>query len=220
MSHAVLPAAPSGFPPGLPAELAAAVLWFMTRLRGLVFWRMTGHRHAAHAFTLSHYLGRGVARFGRVMARLAAGEVFRVRASRAGQVRKAPAGPRVRLPMEYGWVARLGEDVRMTAAIIGHHLNRTEVLAMIAACPQAQRVLRPICHLLAIDAPCVPRLVRKRRVTSQAAAPPSPQPSPANVGEGVASRRGLTRKEREAILWYPNLEGKPMKLLPRKLPRD
>ena len=250
--------APSGTLPGLPADLAAAVLWFLGKLVRLVGWRLTGHPRAACATDVQRYLNRSVRRFLKVLERFAAGEVFRTRASRAGAVRTAPAAPRVRLPMEFGWVARLGEDVRMAAAMIGHHLNRTEVSALIAACPQAQRVLRPVCHLLAIDAPCVGRLVRKRRVRSQAGATPSPrpwsapqpkpanagegdeatrartqagallsphpwsasQPKPASAGEGEGKRRWLTRKEREEALWYPNLEGKPMTLLPRKLPRD
>ena len=239
---------PSGFPPGLPAELAAAVLWFMAKIVRLVGWRLLGQPREAMGMEVQRYLNGCTRRFVRVLERLAAGEAFVVRASRAGQARKVSAVARVRLPGQYGWVARLGEDVRMTVAIIGHHLNRTEVSAMIAACPQAQRVLRPMCHVLGVDAPCVGRRVRKRRVRSQAIALPSPRPSPANAGEGEGGMvpsplpwsasqpkpakaeegeggeqrpaKRLTRKEREAALWYPNLEGKPMKLLPRRLPRD
>ncbi len=221
MTVVLTTSAPSGTSPGLPADLAAAVLWFMAKLLRLMGWRLTGHKHQRFAVEMHHYLNRATQRFLRVLARAAAGEVFRVRASRAGEVRKARLAPRLRLPMEFGWVARLGEDVRMAAAMIGHHLNRTEVSAIIAACPQAQRVLRPMCHLLAIDAPCVGRVVRKRRVAKPAAAPLTPALSPPLGGEGVErTRPRLTRKEREAILWYPNLEGKPMKLLPKKLPRD
>ena len=221
---------PSGFPPGLPAELAAAVLWFMAKIVRLVGWRLLGQPREAMGMEVQRYINGCTRRFVRVLERLAAGEAFVVRASRAGQARKVPAVARVRLPGQYGWVARLGEDVRMTVAIIGHHLNRTEVSAMIAACPQAQRVLRPMCHVLGVDAPCVGRRVRKRRVRDRAVEGPSPrpwsasQPKPANAGAGEGGEqrpaKRLTRKEREAILWYPNLEGKPMKLLPRRLPRD
>ena len=228
MNVSATTAAPSGIPPGLPADLAGAMLWFMAKLVRLMGWRLVGHRRAACAVDMHHYLMRGTRRFLRVLERLAAGEVFRKRPSRAGQVLPARATPRVRLPMEYGWVARLGEDVRMAAAMIGHHLNRTEVAALVAACPQAQRVMRPICHLLAIDAPCVGRVVRRKRVRRRAVQAPSPlscsasQPKPARAGGGgeAGKPRRLTRKEREAILWCPNLEGKPMALLPRKLPRD
>ncbi len=216
MSHVVPTAAPSGTSPGLPVDMAAAVLWFMAKLLRLMGWRLVGHRHQRFAVEMHHYLNRATQRFLRVLARAAAGEVFRVRASRAGEVRQARATPRVRLPMEFAWVARLGEDVRMAAAMIGHHLNRTEVSALIAGCPQAQRVLRPMCHVLGIDAPCVAKLVRRR--VRPVAPPLTPALSPVG-GEG-GRRRRLTRKEREAILWYPNLEGKPMKLLPKKLPRD
>ena len=212
--------APPGLAPDRTAEMVAAVLWFVDQLARQMFRRLAGHPRQAVAVEMHNYLRRCGRRFARVMERLAAGGVFRSRTSRAGQVRGERKTARLRLPREFAWVARLGEEVRMSAAMIGHHLNRTEVAAMIAACPQAQRVLRPMCHVLGIDAPCVPKLVRKRRVRNRAAEAPSPQPAPANAGQGVAKPRWLTRKEREAILWYPNLEGKPMKLLPKKLPRD
>ena len=185
-------------------------------------------------------------RFAAVMTRLAAGGVFRTRTSRAGEVRGERKTPRVRLPGGFGWVVRLGEEVRASAAMIAHHLNTPEVSAMVAGCPQAQRVLRRMCWVLAIDAPCVGRVVRGRRVKrvpvarpsprpsprnrgegegergvgDRAVETPSPLPSPANAGEGVTKGRWLTRKEREAALWYPNLEGEPMTLLPPRLPRD
>lgn len=202
--------------PGRTAELAAALLWFIAKLTRQVGWRLTGHKRADRAIEVQNYLGRGIRRFLRVMARLAAGEVFRARASRAGAPARERAVPRLRLPMEYGWVSRLGEDVRTLAAGIGQNLNRADVSAVVAACPQAQRVLRPVCHLLGIDAPCVGRLLRRKRV--RASARPAPRPSPGSPGEREGRR--LTRREREAILWYPNLEGKPMTLLPKKLPRD
>jgi hypothetical protein len=42
---------------------------------------------------------------------------------------------------------------------------------------------------------------------------PRPKPAP--------KPKRLTRKQRETILWYPNMEGRPMKLLPPgRLPRD
>lgn len=109
----------------------------------------------------------------------------------------------------------------MMAAIIGYHLHRVEVSAMIVACPAAQRVLRPMCPVLGIDAPRVPRLARKRRRKREAA--PSvegSQPKPAEAGVRGGKKKRLTRKKREAALWYSNSEGKPMRLLPQRLPRD
>ncbi len=211
---------PSGLSPARTAEMVAAVLWFVDQLARRMFNRMARDPRQDVAVAMHNYLRRTARRFARVMARLAEGAVFQTRASRAGQARGERKTPRLRLPGGYGWVVRLGEEVRMSAALIAHHLNRTEVSAMIAACPQAQRVLRRMCHVLAIDAPCVAKLVRKRRVRACAVEGTSTQPSPAPAGERVKARRWLTRKEREANLWYPNLEGKPMKLLPKKLPRD
>ena len=56
--------------------------------------------------------------------------------------------------------------------------------------------------MLGITPACIPPLPKRPR---------KPRP---------AKPRRLTRKQREAILWYPNSEGKPMNLLPRKLPKD
>ena len=250
--------APSGLAPDRTAEMVAAVLWFVDRLVGQMFHRMARDPRQDVAMAMHRYLRGCGRRFAAVMTRLAAGGVFRTRKSRtrksrAREVRGERTAPRVRLPGGFGWVVRLGEEVRASAAMIAHHLNSTEVSAMIAGCPQAQRVLRRMCWVLAIDAPCVGRVVRgRRRVGDRAVAPPSPRPwsalqpkparagegggerrclnlametpsprpSPARAGEGEETRRWMTRKEREEVLWYPNLEGKPMKLLPKKLPRD
>lgn len=235
MNVSVNTAAPSGSPPGLPAKLAAAVLWLVAKIGRLASWRLTGHPRAAQAIALQNYFHRSAARFARVMAKLEAGVAFRPVASRAGAsgaggsgaARRERVAPRLRLPMDYGWVARLGEDVRMTAALLGYQLNRRDVAPMIAACPQAQRVLRPMCWMLAIDAPCVARVARKRRTRARGncvVAPPSPhprsasQPEPANAGEGdeVASpsptaspSSRTTYAERKAALWYANTEGRP-----------
>ncbi len=274
--------APSGLSPDRTAEMVGAVLWFVDRLVQQMFNRMLRDPRQDVAMAIHRYLRGGGRRFAAVMTRLAAGGVFRTRKSRAGDVRGERTTPRVRLPGGFGWVVRLGEEVRMSAAMIAHHLNTPEVAAMVAGCPQAQRVLRRMCWVLAIDAPCVGRVVRGRRAKSvpvarpsprpwsasqpkpasagegverklervkagelsssrpwsasqpkpanagegeravgdRAVETPSPRPSPRNRGEGEGERRWLTRKERKAILWYPNLEGKPMKLLPKKLPRD
>jgi hypothetical protein len=53
--------------------------------------------------------------------------------------------------------------------------------------------------MLAIAPACIPPLPRRPRKPR-----PKPEPKP----------RRLSYKEREALLWYPNLEGRPMKLLP------
>ena len=175
------------------------------------------HPWREHAVPMHRYLLGGARRFARVLQRIAAGEVFRVRKSRAGEARTARA--RVWMPRHKGWVGSLGYQVRGFAGQLKFILEQPEIAAVVAGSPQAQRVLRPMFRVLGLEMACVPRLVRARKASPVAAEPPSPLPSPANAGEGEGRRR-LTRREREANLWYANSEGKPMRLLPKKLPRD
>ncbi len=88
---------------------------------------------------------------------------------------------------------------------------------ILALYPQAQAMFRPVCHMLGTAVASVPPLARRVRDMSQAA-PLTPALSPRG-GEGGQPARRLTRREREANVWYSNSEGKPMKLLPRRLPR-
>ena len=180
--------APSGLAPDRTAEMVAAVLWFVDRLVGQMFHRMARDPRQDVAMAMQRYLRGCGRRFAAVMTKLAAGGVFRTRKSRAGEVRGERTAPRVRLPGGFGWVVRLGEEVRASAAMIAHHLNTPEVAATVAGCPQAQFVLRRMCWVLAIDAPRVGRAVRGRRAKSVPVARPSPRPSPRNRGEGEVRR--------------------------------
>ena len=197
-------------PPAAPtpaAELAEVLLRVVFGLMQAMAPLLAGHKLAPHCFEVWHAFTRAARRVVRALSRQAAGEVFRVRPSRAGQTRKASTKPRLRLPMEKGWVGKLGWGVRGWLTQMEYALNRPEFAALVAANPQAQRVLRPMLWRLGITVACVPPLPRRPR---------KPRPKPARQ----AKPKRLTRKEREAILWYSNSEGKPMKLLPRRLPRD
>ncbi len=155
------------------------------------------------------YLQRTQRRFEHLLVRLAAGIAPRKRAPRPESASTAPKprkNPRFRLPRRKGW---LGDLLlwhgRGYAAEIASALDQPGTGALIAASPQAQRLLRPLCHMFGIAPACIPPLPKRPRKPRKK---PAPKPRP------------LTRKQREAILWYPNSEGKPMKLLPRRLPRD
>ncbi len=160
-----------------------------------------------------HYIRRTQARFivliTRLITRLLAGLPARTRAPRKPREKPAQTErktPRLRLPSRRAWLAHeIGWFGRNYASGIAHTLNQPETAALIASSPQAQRLLRPLCRMLGLTVPAIPALPRRPRK-------PRPKPAP--------KPRRLTRKQREAILWYPNSEGKPMKLLPRRLPRD
>jgi hypothetical protein len=142
----------------------------------------------------------------RLLACLAAGVVPRVRGRVAGRKDVPRKSPRIRLPTRKSWLGgAIGWYGRGYALQIEHLLGEPETAALLAASPQAQRLLRPLCRMLGIvPAGVLPLPPRVRK----------PRPRPAR------KPKRLTRREREAILWYPNSEGRPMKLLPRRLPRD
>jgi hypothetical protein len=89
--------------------------------------------------------------------------VSRFQAGRVRQVRVRAAAPRPRLeagarlwPCRFAWLVR---DVGWEAAGFGCQLRAVletpEMVAFLAACPQAMRVLRPVCRMLAIEAQAV-----------------------------------------------------------------
>ncbi len=169
-----------------------------------------GHSRLHLVAPLQMYILRLGSRFARLMARLEAGTLAppkpRARRARPETRPETRKNPRLRLPGGKAWIIRdLGWRGVNAAGGLPLLLARPEVAEIVAQYPQAQRMLRPLCHMLGITAACIPPLPRRPR---------KPRPQPA------AKPRRLTRKQRQAILWYPNSEGKPMNLLPRRLPRD
>ncbi|MCX7381723.1 MAG: hypothetical protein NT133_09990 [Alphaproteobacteria bacterium] len=151
------------------------------------------------------YLIRVRARFLRLMPLLLAGAPPKVWPRRASRERGERKTPRLRLPGRKAWLgSEIGWWGRGFGLQIEYLFNDPETAALIAGSPQAQRLLRPLCRMLGLTVPAIPPLPARPR---------KPRPKPAKP-------KRLTRREREAILWYPNSEGKPMKLLPRRLPRD
>ncbi len=198
-------------PTPLPTWLIVSLLRdVIGRLRGVLGFTPLAHRRAAMVVEFDRYLGRVLNRFLRLVARHEAGEIrppvagaLPARPSRAGQA-PAERKVRLRLPVARAWVpAAAGWRVNGVAGQLENLLARPDVAGILALYPQARAMFRPICHMLGIAPATVPRVAK--RVSVRRASP---------------RKRRLTRKEREAILWYPNSEGQPMKLLPKKLPRD
>jgi hypothetical protein len=164
-------------------------------------------RVALHA-ALATFIRRTARRFDRLMARLAAGKLAKPRPARPRPAKPEAAPdaepksrpPRIRFPRRRGWIV---EDLKHYAAVRAHQveylLNQPDHAARVASCPQAHRLLRPLCHMLGIAPACIPPLPRRPRKPR-----PRPAPKPAR----------LTRKQLEALLWYPNIEGRPMRLIP------
>ena len=194
-------------PTPLPVVLIASLMRdVIARLRGVLGFGNPLHRRAAMLGPFADYAWRVLRRFERLVARHEAGTmvppVKRVRAVRKDVARD---GARVRLPVQRAWVVdAAGYRAAGVAGQLENLLARPDVAGIIALYPQAARMLRPLCHMLGIAPASIPKLPKRVRRARP-------------VRERV---KRVTRKEREAALWYPNLEGRPMRLLPRRLPRD
>jgi hypothetical protein len=186
-------------------DLGRVVAVVLAALANLIFRSFSRDpKRLAVQVALCNYLNRTAARFDRLLARLAAGKLTPPRPARPRPARPdaepKSRPPRVRFPRRRAWIV---EDLKHHGAVrafqIEFLLNRPEHAARLADCPQAHRLLRPLCHMLGIAPACIPPLPRRPRK-------PRPKPGP--------KPRRLSYKEREALLWYPNIEGRPMKLLP------
>ncbi len=199
---------PAPNPPTLPAETARIVAVVLAGLVALMAHVFQRHKRAAIVVPLWGYINRTARRFARLMARVEAG-TLQARKPAAPRPARAPAAerkPRLRLPSAQGWLGQdLGWQGRGFGSQLDHLLSQPETAALVASLPQAQRLLRPLCRMLGIAPTCIPPLPRRPRVRPRVVRAPRP--------------RKPTRKELEAILWYSNLEGRPMRLRPRKIDR-
>ena len=96
-----------------------------------------------------------------------------------------------RLPRGFGWLLRLVPETAAYGGQVEHLLANPNMTALLAASPQAGRILRPLCHMLAIKP--VPALAAPRRakpLAAPAAAIPAADPSRA-ASRPVASLAGL-----------------------------
>ena len=124
--------------------------------------------------------------------RLPAAPVARLRAPPLPQQYRLPGRPQTyRLPRGFGWLLRLVPETVAYGGQVEHLLADPKMTALLAASPQAGRILRPLCHMLAIKPP--PALAappRAKRPAPPAAAIPAADPSRA-VSRPVASLAGL-----------------------------
>ena len=172
-------------PPPAPTSLSNHLAIIVGAMRGALAARCAKDRAAAPLILLAWTrLGRLAARFERLMAQVRAGRLPAAPVVR----RRAPAVPRrfrppgvpqpLRLPRGFGWLLRL---VRETAAFSGQVetlLADPEMAALLATSPQARRILRPLCHMLAIrPGPALSLPRRRKQAAEPAAATPDPDPS-------------------------------------------
>ncbi len=82
--------------------------------------------------------------------------------------------PYARLPRERGWINRRVAAAASCAGNLHGLLQRPEMAGFLAEVPRAGRLLRPLCHALAIDPPAFLRLPPRPRPPRVRRAPPRP----------------------------------------------
>ena len=137
-------------------------------------------------------------RLAALAARAAAGRALtRRRVAPLTPARRAPTAPFPRLPHKFAWLVRLVPEAACYGSQLRHLLSEPEMAALLAASPQARRLLRPLCRMLAVEPPhAVPRAKLPppdrpdppdRPISDAADAPPrSPEPGAMQARQGFA----------------------------------
>jgi hypothetical protein len=87
--------------------------------------------------------------------------------------------PAEKLPREFGWVRRALPETARFAGVLAYFLDDPEIAALVEKTPEAGRILRPLCHLLGVQAPEFLRrgaVVAQPTVVIAAEAPTEPAP--------------------------------------------
>lgn len=177
-------------------------------------WRLRGLFDDVVMFLLHRRVSMAIAQMERMVARFAAGRLWR---RPAGVVADAitpgtlsdaadsrTGGGRV-WPGQFGWLVRLaGWQAVGYREQLRHLLQTPDIVALLAAAPQAGRVLRPICRMLAIEAALLrPGVVVVARVArTPSVRPARARPAPVDWGRiplprgvlAAARRQGYGRK--------------------------
>ena len=174
--------------PPAPTSLSHHLAIIVGAMRGALAARCAKDRVAAPLILLAWTrLGRLAARFERLMAKVRAGRlpaapVVRRRVAAVPGVFRPPGVPQpLQLPRGFGWLLRL---VRETAAYSGQVetlLADPEMAALLAASPQARRILRPLCHMLAIRPGPALSIPRRRKPPAPPAAAIAAAPDPSRT---------------------------------------
>ena len=178
--------------PPEPTTLAGRLGAIMGGIGAKIGAHLAANRHLEPVLALVyHYLRRAAPRLERLIARWKAGKLTpRRRPTRPAPnpAEATPRAPKPRLPSRNGWLVRL---VQPTAQHIGQlqaMVASPEMAELLAAAPQAGRILRPLFRMFATELPDILRLPPCPRAPRPPRPPPAVQP--------------VTARERRAWLNY------------------
>ena len=155
--------------------LAALGMWRVEPVRALVLYRR---------------ISQTFERIERLLLRFRAGRLWRVAHRVQGQRQcGGVAGRGAALPRKFGWLVQAGgHQAAGFGAQLQATLNTQEMAVLLAASPQARRVLRPLCRALAVDVPGMPTPAPRATVLRRRRQPrPKPEPFRIPLPRGVLS---------------------------------
>jgi hypothetical protein len=129
---------------------------------------------AALIFLLWGRLKRAALRVRRLAVRVATGQPLATPRRRNPEPPRPGRAPPPRLPRGYAWVIRLVPAAAPSASQLRALLTDPEMAAL-AQAPPMRRLLRPLCQMLGVEPPPIP----KRQAAAQAVAPSPPPTAPA-----------------------------------------
>jgi hypothetical protein len=189
-----IPAPAQAFAPDLATGFAHRFGLIVANLVALMAHRFLRHpRFGSITITLANRLNRAVRRFQRLMTLLAANRLPTPRPPRPNRSR-ADQAQAPRLPAGRAWLVHaIPYEAAALACQLESLLAEPGVAELLAACPSAGGILRPIAHMLGLRIPALqPKPPRPRAPSSrrtQAASPPVPArqrpPLPPNHPCGV-----------------------------------
>ena len=158
-------------PSSAPLSPCLSLSAVLRALRGAVGgWERRGLFNHVLALLLHRRLGVMCGQFERLAARFQAGRLWR-RAPRAETGARAAARVTTRIwPRRFGWLVKAASyQAAGYGAQLRSILEQPEMVDLLQAAPQAARILRPVCRMLAIEA----------SVLRPGAPVPAPTPRPA-----------------------------------------
>jgi hypothetical protein len=168
MTYGPLPAIPD------LAQRLAAILAGLVAIIARLYLR---HPRQGLIVPLYHRLTAAARRFTRLADRVHAGRP--ARRPRDGKGRKGGRKPHVRLPHARAWLLK---DLKHEAALYTLRLEallaEPAMATLLAAAPQAARILRPLCHMLGANPAALPPLPPRQPRKPRARKPRAPKQLP------------------------------------------
>ncbi len=185
--------------PSAPLDPADRLALIIDGLCRSVAARIAGRRLAGPLIILIWTRLRRIGRdFAGLAARIRAGRTVRRSATGRRPARpRGPRGPR-RLPQGFAWLLPLvPEAAAGYGSQLRHLLAEPEMAALIAAAPQARRILRPLCRMLGVRLPPGPApkdaapAAPDPPATAEPIGPPPPSSAPPRPPPRIKRRTGL-----------------------------